>query len=260
MEDPISGIVEKSADGSVIKETFEVTSAGVQSVRNEMPIGVGGSAIQRTPWHPKGELLVRSGTYIKKMGGQERCLRLVEIPLKDGGMGKFHCSMPCLSSGNDGDKYCPDHDKEVFAPQQSNAATPARNKVLNSAGIVLTEGEQSVHWKDKDGVAHTAKLEDGNAHTHRADRPADIVTVVPPEPAKVKRARAARPAEAPKRPAVARGTGITIRLALEEMATPVFMDTLCSKLVEALNALPAKNVAEMEKIIALREQVKEALQ
>jgi hypothetical protein len=254
MDSPISGTVEKSADGNVIKETFAVNESGVQAVRNEIPVGVGGQPIARIPWHEKGERLVNAGTYIKRVGNQEICLRPIMIPLKGGTEGKFHCSMPCLSSGTGVDKYCPDHDKEAFTGPQ----TAAKGRVINSASIELSAGEKQVHYTDKDGKKIAVNLEEGrDVAAVRRGVTRDLEDSV--SPAKPERRQARRTSAAPRRSLAPKGQSIVVRLTIEELGAENLVDNLRNRIVAAINALPARSVADMENVIAVRERVKQEL-
>lgn len=256
MADPISGEVRitKNADGSVktVEESFSVSDAGVQRIRSEVPVGVGGQPIDRIPWNKRGEALVNAGTYVKRLGNVERCLRRVDVPMKGGGTMPYHCSQPCLSIGSEAEKLCPEHDREAFAPIQDHAGNPAKRRVTNSASIVLTPAEMQETWKDKDGKVQRADLKEGNAvGTPRAT---DIASPAQPE-----RRRAPRAASAPRRQAAPKGGSIRLDLTIEELKGPDVVDVIRERIVDAINRLPAKNVAEMESVIAIRERVRAEL-
>ncbi len=267
MADPIQGTVEKSNGGNTVKETFEVSSEGLNAVRNEIPVGIGGEPFARIPWDKRGEALVNAGTYVKRMGGQERCLRPVLIPLKGGTEGKFHCSMPCMTIGTDGDKLCPDHDKEAFRPNQSHPPRPGR--VFNSASVHLSDAEKQVHC-EKDGKKYVVEMETGKdmgAARGAASRPIDPAAkgaaqtnIDSDAPRSAPRRRTLRTNTAPRRLSAPRGQSVRIELSIAELKGEDFIETLRDKIVGAINALPAKNVAEMEDVIRVREHVKNELQ
>lgn len=236
----------------VITTTVEASESTVQEGRNEIPVGVGGQPIQRVPWMPKIEALYNAGTYVKRVAGQDRCLRPVMIPLKGGTEGKFACFLPCVSAGSDGDKYCPEHDREVFRPNQSAPGNPLIRRSFNSAGVILTDAEKSVTF-EKDGKKQTVELMAGrDVGAARAAVP-DVFAPEPDRPAKrLKPLRAPRPA-APRRPRSA--DSIKLEFSIEELKSERIGSIFVKKAVEALGQLPAKNISQMQAITAIQEQL-----
>ena len=120
-----------------ITTTVESGDATIKAVRQEIPVGVGGEAVQRIPYSPSLEKLLDLGVTSRVIASTTRCIRLVELPSKGGGKVKYHCSRACV--GVAGQQLCPDHDRGAFAPNQS--ASGPRPEVTNSASIRLTQAE-----------------------------------------------------------------------------------------------------------------------
>jgi hypothetical protein len=239
----------------IITSTVDSSEGAVLQTRNEIPIGVGGQPIERAPYNAQLAALLAAGTTIKRWAGQERCIRVVTLPLQGGTEGQFHCSRAAISAGVDGEKYCPEHDKAAFQPNQTHP--PKNQKVFNSASIHLSDAERSVTY-EKEGKKYTVDLEDGtDIGARRAAQDSHVIAPAPELP--VKRARAPRGSAAPKRSYAPRGSGILIRLDVSELNSENMVDILRTKLVDAINALPAKNVSEMESVISVRERVKNEL-
>lgn len=246
----------------VIIRTVESSEATVLQGRQEIPVGVGGQPIERAPYDARLAAVLAAGTTIKRWAGQERCLRVVTIPLQGGKEGQFHCSRAAISAGVDGEKYCPEHDKAAFQPQQDHK--PTNQKTFNSASIVLSEGESNVLDEKGAVVGTLTQGRDVAAARRRMAGPVakdpvidpgfDIAPTVLP-----KRARAPRTDKGVKRLSVPKGSGIVVRLTKEELDSSSFIDILRDKIVDAINELPAINVREMEDVIRVRERVKEEL-
>jgi len=244
--DGIKLVQEKSAQTT--KDTFEVDDKAVQSIRNEIPLGVSGQPIMRIPKNQKLMPLLQSGIYIKRIASEDRCIRLVALPLQGGATGEFHCSRSCISAGPDGGKYCPEHDAEVFGPKQSHPVMLGRT--FNSASIQLTDAEKTVAY-EKDGRKVIAQMEDG------ADISARYNAVAPVQAAsekvrapKVKRARAG-----------SRNTADTIRIEitladLEDHELDKILYGVTRAMIAAMDMLPAKTIADMKRIVALQEKLK----
>ena len=239
----------------IITSTVDSSEGAVLQTRNEIPIGVGGQPIERAPYNAQLAALLAAGTTIKRWAGQERCIRVVTLPLQGGTEGQFHCSRAAISAGVDGEKYCPEHDKAAFQPNQTHP--PKNQKVFNSASIHLSDAERTVTY-EKEGKKYTVNLDDGrDIGAARLSQESHIIVPSPALP--VKRARAPRGSAAPKRSYAPRGSGILIRLDISELNAENMVDILRTKLVDAINALPAKNVSEMESVISVRERVKNEL-
>lgn len=243
----------------IITSTVDSSDSAVLQTRNEIPIGVGGQPIERAPYNAQLAALLAAGQTIKRWAGQERCIRVVTLPLQGGTEGQFHCSRAAISAGVDGEKYCPEHDKAAFQPNQTHP--PKNQKVFNSASIHLSDAERTVTY-EKEGKKYTVNLEDGTDIGA-----ARLTNIAPARVEPVKRARTQRGAEAPregisrpKRSVSPKGSGITIRIDVAELKDQQFIDILRTKIVDAINALPARNVAEMEDVIRVRERVKTELQ
>jgi hypothetical protein len=233
----------------VITSTVGSDESAVKAVRNEIPIGVSGHPVERIPWGPKIEGMVQAGIFIKRIASQERCLRPVEVPLKGGIVGKFACSRPCVSVGTDGDKYCPEHDREAFQPIQDHK--PTNQIVFNSASIELTEAERQVTY-EKDGKKYTVAMQDGNDVTKgRAAREPEL-------PVNLEKIHAPKRLK-PHRQSVqsSKGDNVKLTFSLDELKSDHIGETFVIKAIAALDALPAKNIAQMKAIVEIQEYLKE---
>jgi hypothetical protein len=221
-----------------ITTTIESSEATVKAVRETVPVGIGGEAIQRIPYSPALEKLIESGTTSRVIASTTRCIRIVEVPIKGGGTAKFHCSRACV--GVNGQQLCPDHDRAAFAPAQN--ATGPKPAVTNSASIHLTEAE----LRDM-GIKDPA-IEGGN-----------VVTKAPPTPKPKPLAKPLpKPSPKPKRAPVGNVVDkIGIELGLDDLGTHDFSGLMSRLLISALDQLPATNIARMKQIVALQERIQE---
>lgn len=236
------------SDPKVHKETFSVNEAVVKESRNEIPVGVGGVAVQRIPWGPQGAAMVASGVTHKRIQAQERCLRPVDVPLEGGTIGKFHCSRPCLAAGLEGGVYCPEHDREAFQPIQDHK--PKNQRSFNSASITLSESESQV-LNDKGEVV--GLLKEGRDVTRGRAMPPEQPQS-PPFPPAPDAAASRRRAYAPRKKPMERNAGeIRLVFTLDDLAGDAVIDLFSQKAIAALDSLPATNMAAMKKVVAVQE-------
>lgn len=219
----------------VITTEVEASEETVKAVRAEIPVGQGGTPIDRLPLNPQLVLMANSGIYSKRIASTDRCIRVVEVPQKGGGTLQFHCSRACVGVGDM--KLCPEHDKAAFSPNQTPVA---RGRVINSASIELSAGEQ----------AEVAKIS-------KSFGSLDVPRVTPPAPA-------VRPEGVVPTPPVARAedkTGpepphdVKVYFTLDELSSRDVLEAIKAKICDALDGLPCRNVREMKQIVALQEKV-----
>jgi hypothetical protein len=225
----------------VVKHTLEAGEQAVQGMRSEIPIGVSGQPIERVPVTEQSEMLVKTGTYVKLMGGRNICLRVVELPLQGGKSGRFHCSRLCMSVGTNQGYFCPEHDRQVFS--QGNVPS---GKVTNSASIHLSEGE-SVVMGEKDGKKVQFPLLPGRDHA-----------LTPPVFPTIKRQR--KPRQPSNGPVVHPRGQIAFKLdvdGLDHLEADAIVYQLITTVINALDGLPAKSVADMKRIVAIQEKLKQ---
>lgn len=235
--------VQKDAQGriSVVKHTLEASEGNVKEIRNEIPIGVSGQTIERMPVTEQSEFLVKTGQFVKNIGGRDLCLRVVDIPLQGGKTGRFHCSRMCLSIGGQQGRFCPEHDSRLFHANKPSGI------VINSASIPLTEAEEQVVY-EKDGKRMVAQLTPGRDL-------ADVVRTV----------KRGRPAKSQTLPTIKTQTervprqkagSIKLELTLEQLEAEGWENTVLNGLHDALDRLPARSVADMKRVVAIQDRLK----
>lgn len=221
------------ADEKVITTEVEASEQTVEAVRAAIPVGVSGAPIDRLPLHPELSLMAKSGITTKRVAGTDRCIRVVDVPLKGGATGQFHCSRACVRLGDM--QLCPEHDKGAFAPTQTPVA---KGRTINSASIELGAGEK----------AELAKISKVFA-THGENTPApQTYTASPAAGAPPVAASADKTYPEPPH-------DLKIYLRLDELAGRDILDVLQARIVEALDGLPCRTVREMKQIVALQEKV-----
>lgn len=226
----------KSPD--VITTEVEASEQTVAAVRNEIPVGVAGTPIDRLPLQPGLTALANAGIYTKRIASTDRCIRVIDCPVKGGGVVQAHCSRACVSVGDM--KLCPDHDKAAFQPNQ----TPVpKGRVINSASIPLSKAEQ-------DEVARTSKAyaeagEAGVVPAHVAARREQTSTGFQLEQAeKVADKIGAEPPH-----------DLKIYLKLDELVRGDVLGVLKARICDALDGLPCRNVREMKQIVDIQKKV-----
>lgn len=231
---------DRVTDGKVITDTFEINDKATTSVRNELPVGVGGAPIDRIPRNSAFVALLQAGTTTKHVASANRCIRLVTLPLAGGKEGEFHCSRVCTAVG--ADQLCPEHDKARFQPIQTHP--PTNQRVFNSSQIELTEAEKTVVY-EKDGQQIIAPLLQGrDIGALRASRnPTYSKTVsveVSPEVPKL----GAQPANS-----------VILSISLVDLDGQDPIGALIGKAIEAMDGLPATSIREMKNVVRIQEKL-----
>jgi hypothetical protein len=221
------------AEQPIISEV-EASDQTVEAVRAAIPVGVSGAPIDRLPLHPELSLMAKSGLTTKRIAGTDRCIRVVDVPLRGGATGQFHCSRACVRLGDM--QLCPEHDKAAFAPVQSPVA---KGRTINSASIELGAGEKAELVKISKSFA-THGENPPNAIVYPPTAP---VAGVPPVAASADKTGAEPPHD------------LKIYLRLDELAGRDVLDVLQARIVEALDGLPCRTVREMKQIVALQEKI-----
>jgi hypothetical protein len=222
----------------VITSTVQSPEGVVEAVRAEIPVGVAGAPIDRLPYQEGLALLAASGTTSKRIASTDRCIRVIEVPLKGGGIAKCHCSRACVSVGDM--RLCPDHDKGAFQPSQTPHGTVGRT--FNSASVPLTKAE-------KDDLVKTSK---SYAETGESPLPSRHVTAALPNSVtdfmaaqeKMADAKYAEPHH-----------DLKIYLTLDQLESGDIRGAVAGALCDALDSMPAGNMRQMKRIVALQEKL-----
>jgi hypothetical protein len=213
-------------EARVIVTDLDTSEQAIAAVRDSVAAGTTGAApIDRIPYTPALASLANSGVYTKRIASTDRCIRVVDIPVKGGEILKVHCSRACVGVGDL--RLCPDHDKQAFQPSQTPVA-PGR--VINSASIPLTKGES-------DELHKTSKSFSTGGQPELKPAP-QTVTV------------------AAGIAAMEPGRGdLTVSFSLDELAGGDLLEVVKARICGALDGLPCNTVREMKQIVALQEKI-----
>lgn len=222
----------------------EVASApeSVAEVRNEMTQAAaaggagGGAPIDRIPLNPQLQELLKAGVYTKRIASTDRCLRLVDIPLRGGSVEQYHCSRPCVGVGDQ--RLCPDHNKDFFQPNQTAHGSKPRS--FNSASVPLTKSEMEVRNEKGEVV--------GELREGRSVSPVSSSKCVEPAPIT---AEIAGPSPA----SLAKGIHISVTLEELEQTGNEVLNTILTRISAALDELPAANIKQMKRIVKIQERL-----